>query len=300
MRPAYSTLLMLAFLLLLHSAKGQPADSCKHRRLAFHITAPLLTGGSLLGLKTLWYADYPSTSFHWFNDNEEWLQMDKAGHFFSAYQLSSITMQTAGLACYEDAEAMVWSLSLPLVYMGGIELMDGFARDWGASWGDLIANTSGSLLFHGQQWAWGEQRILLKWSFHSTPYAAHNPDLLGKGMLQEMLKDYNGQTYWASFNLQSLGLMPASPKWLNLAIGYGASGMTGAAQNLPGTGTIEFIPNAQRIRHLYLSPDIDLRQIPTRRKGLRFAFGLLNMIKIPLPAIELKDGKTLHLHALYF
>jgi hypothetical protein len=184
--------------------------------------------------------------------------------------------------------------------MGGIELMDGFARDWGASWGDLIANTSGSLLFHGQQWAWEEQRILLKWSFHSTPFAAHHPDLLGKGMLQEMLKDYNGQTYWASFNLQRLGLWPASPKWLNLAIGYGASGMTGAAKNLTGSGSDGFIPDAHRVRHFYVSPDIDLQRISTRRKGLRFAMGFLNMIKVPLPALELKGGKTLHLHAVYF
>lgn len=300
MRPVFSTLLLLASLFQLNSARAQPADTCKHRRSAFHITAPLLTGGSLLGLKTLWYADYPSTSFHWFNDNEEWLQMDKAGHFFSTYQLSAITMQAAKLACYEDAEAMVWSLSLPLIYMGGIELMDGFARDWGASWGDLIANTSGSLLFHGQQWAWGEQRILLKWSFHTTAFAARNPDLLGKGILQEMLKDYNGQTYWASFNLHSLGLVKPSPKWLNLAIGYGASGMTGARKNPSGSGPAGFIPDASRARHFYVSPDIDLRRIHTRRKGLRFALGFLNMIKIPLPTLELKDGKTLQFHALYF
>lgn len=299
MKPHY-TLLLLTFLLWLNSAKGQTVDSCKHRRLAFQITAPLLTGGSLLGLKTLWYADYPSTSFHWFNDNEEWLQMDKAGHFFSAYQLSAITMRTANLACYEDAEAMWWSITLPLLYMSGIELMDGFARDWGASWGDLIANTSGSLLFHGQQWAWDEQRILLKWSFHSTHYAAYKPDLLGKGLVQEMLKDYNGQTYWTSFNLRSLGLMSRSPQWLNFAIGYGASGMTGAKQNASYPEAKVFIPDARRLRHFYLSPDIDLRRIPTQRKGLRLALDLLNMIKIPMPTLELKGGKTLHFHALYF
>src|SRR5450432_1856478 len=39
----------------------------------------------LIGLNTDWYANYPRSSFHFFNDNEEWLQVDKVGHMYSAY-----------------------------------------------------------------------------------------------------------------------------------------------------------------------------------------------------------------------
>jgi hypothetical protein len=47
-----------------------------------------------------------------------------------------------------------------------------------------------------------------------------------------MLKDYNGQTYWLSVNLHSFYKGSKIPKWLNLAIGYGANGMlTGNGEN---------------------------------------------------------------------
>src|ERR1035437_7802121 len=35
---------------------------------------------SMSGLYELWYKDYPQSKFHLFNDNAEWMQMDKGGH----------------------------------------------------------------------------------------------------------------------------------------------------------------------------------------------------------------------------
>ena len=39
-------------------------------------------------LYSTWYKKYPRSSFHTFNDNQEWMQMDKMGHAFSAYTMS--------------------------------------------------------------------------------------------------------------------------------------------------------------------------------------------------------------------
>jgi hypothetical protein len=36
-------------------------------------------------LNQLWYADYPRSNFRFINDNADWLQMDKIGHFYSTY-----------------------------------------------------------------------------------------------------------------------------------------------------------------------------------------------------------------------
>ncbi|HVZ98292.1 MAG TPA: hypothetical protein VG847_15520, partial [Chitinophagaceae bacterium] len=33
-----------------------------------------------LGLQYLWYKKFPHSRFHFFNDNNEWLNMDKIGH----------------------------------------------------------------------------------------------------------------------------------------------------------------------------------------------------------------------------
>jgi len=41
-----------------------------------------------------------------------------------------------------------------------------------------------------------------------------------------------------------------------------------------------------RYRQWYLSPDIDFTKIKTNRKGLKFAFFVLNALKFPSPAIE--------------
>ena len=42
-------------------------------------------GGILVGLNAEWYAKYPRSGFHFFNDDAEWLQVDKVGHAYSAY-----------------------------------------------------------------------------------------------------------------------------------------------------------------------------------------------------------------------
>jgi hypothetical protein len=79
---------------------------------------------------------------------------------------------------------------------------------------------------------WKEQRITPKFSFHTTQYAQYRPNVLGSSLAEQMLKDYNGQTYWLSVNLHSFYKGSKIPKWLNLAIGYGANGMlTGNGEN---------------------------------------------------------------------
>jgi hypothetical protein len=70
----------------------------------------------------------------------------------------------------------------------------------GAS-GDIIANASGTALFVSQELLWKEQRITPK--FHTTQYAQYRPNVLGSSLAEQMLKDYNGQTYWLSVNLHS-------------------------------------------------------------------------------------------------
>src|SRR5665213_1512068 len=43
-----------------------------------------------IGLQYLWYKKYPKSRFHFFNDNNEWLQMDKVGHATSAYNIAAV------------------------------------------------------------------------------------------------------------------------------------------------------------------------------------------------------------------
>ena len=218
-------------------------------------------GGSLYLLNDLWYKDYPHSSFHFFNDNKEWLQMDKLGHATTSYTIGSMGYEALKWCGADNRKAALYGGGLGSVYMLTIEILDGLSSEWGFSPGDFTANTVGSAVFISQQLAWDEQRIKFKWSYHTTIYSNYRPDELGNGITQSWLKDYNGQTYWLSGNISTfLKKDSRFPKWLNIAVGYGAEGMTGGAEN-PKEHNGIILPYFSRYRKFFISPDVDLTQI---------------------------------------
>jgi len=261
--------------------------------------------GSLLVLNEAWYKGYPRTSFHTFNDSREWLQVDKVGHAWSAYSLgkySADVWQWAGL----PHKKAVWIGGLSGAgYLTVIELLDAHSARWGWSWADMGANVLGSGLFISQELIWNEQRVQFKFSSHKKSYEAllrqRAGDLFGSSLGAQILKDYNGQTYWLSVNLKSFFKSSGLPDWLNIAAGYGAEGMLGGFENkwTNTDGSIVTRYDIPRRRQFYIAPDIDLTKIKTRKKGLRTLLSVLNSIKIPAPTLELSGGK-LKGHWLYF
>lgn len=264
-----------------------------------------VTGGlyaaSMTGLYFAWYADYPQSDFHFFNDNAEWLQMDKMGHAATAYNVGMIGYEAFKAAGLDEKRSIWIGGSLGFAFLTTVEIFDGFSDGWGFSWGDMTANAIGAGLFIGQQFLWHEQRIALKYSFHTTKYAQYRPDLLGKNFIEQTIKDYNGITIWASCNFKSLFLNEKSkfPAWLNIAIGYGADGMTGSFEN-----SAEYhgkpIPHFDRNRRFLLSLDIDLTRIPVHNKFWKYTLKVLSFIKIPMPAIEYSTSGEWTGYWLYF
>lgn len=255
-------------------------------------------GGSLVLLNEAWYDQYPRRSFHTFDDSREWLQMDKVGHAWSAYNLSrasTAAWQWAGL----PQKKAVWVGSASgFAYLTVIEFLDAHSERWGWSWADMGANFGGSFLFAVQESAWKEQRIQFKFSAHKSSYApalqARVNELYGSSLPERLLKDYNSQTYWLSFNLRSFAPRSRLPAWLNLSAGYGASGLFGGFENTArdANGAITFDRrDIRRYRQWYLAPDIDLTKIKTRSKILKTAFSVFNSFKIPAPALEFSEGK---------
>lgn len=268
------------------------------------LTAAAITGAgvyacSIAGLYNLWYRDYPQTHFHFFNDNKEWLQMDKSAHVMAPYYLSLIGYSALRWSGVPERKAAWIGGVTGLVCLTSIEMMDGFSKEWGFSPGDMIANTTGTALFVSQQLVWHEQKFILKYSSHASPYAKYNPEQLGRNTLQHIVKDYNGQTYWLSANISSLGLQHTRfPKWINIAAGYGAEGMTGAFSN-PTEVNGTPVPYSARYRQFYIAPDIDLGRIPVKSKTLKLILNTIGFLKIPMPTIEFnKNG--VKFHPIYF
>ncbi|PKV62677.1 putative lipoprotein DUF2279 [Pontibacter ramchanderi] len=249
----------------------------------------------LVSLNQAWYKDQERTSFHFFNDNRQWKQMDKAGHFWGAFHQSRAGIDLLRWAGVPDKQA-IWYGGLTGIFLQSpIEVFDGFQSDYGASVGDAIANTVGSAAVVAQELAWREVRIMPKFSFRTTGYAAERPNVLGSTLPEQALKDYNGQTYWLSVNVGDfLKTESHYPKWLSIAVGYGAEGMV---YNDPELNRARGF-NARR--QFYLSPDLNLMHFKGRSKVLNTALYVLSIVKIPAPALEYNRKDGLRFHPLYF
>jgi hypothetical protein len=258
-------------------------------------------------LNAAWYSQYPRSGFHFFNDDAEWLQADKVGHAYSAYieSYGSYEMwRWTGLS----RKQRIWVGGLSgVAYQSIIEVLDGFSSEYGFSMLDFSANVFGSGLFVGQEFAWDDQRIKMKFSFHKKNYGS--PDLkqransiFGKTESERLIKDYNASTNWMSVNVKSFFPKTNLPKWFAVAFGYGAEGMFGARSNIAKdkNGNITFDrSDIKRYRQWYLAPDVDLTKIRTNKKSVRFILGFLNAFKFPTPSLEFSNG-SFKGHWLYF
>jgi hypothetical protein len=137
---------------------------------------------------------------------------------------------------------------------------------------------------------------------HETSLSARADALFGTSPAERFLKDYNGQTIWLSANIRSFLPRIPVPAWLNLAIGHGATGMLGGRENrwVDASGIITDRTDIQRYRRIFLSLDVDLSRIPVRNRFIRSALSVVNIVKIPAPALELDGRGRLRGHWLHF
>ncbi|WP_439654832.1 DUF2279 domain-containing protein [Wocania arenilitoris] len=273
-----------------------PSDTLnRSRRNAVVITEASLVSITLVGLNQLWYSDFERSKFHTINDNNEWLQMDKMGHVFTSYQVGKFGAQVLNWSGVSKKHQLIYGATLGFGFLTAVEILDGFSQEWGFSWGDIAANASGTGLYVAQELLWKEQRINLKFSFHQTKYASQSPDKLGESFFEQILKDYNGQTYWLSVNLHDFFKESKIPKWLNVAFGYSADGMLQGIRDVDNS----LLTNINRQRQFYLSFDVNLYKIRTNSRFLKSVFNIFNVLKMPFPALEFnKKGCVFHL--LYY
>jgi len=264
-------------------------------------------GGVMAALASAWYDDYTKTKLHSFNDSREWLQVDKVGHVYGTW-IESIANNELWKWAGMERKKRIWISGLTsFAFQTTIEYLDGRSAEWGWSWADFGANVLGSGTFIAQELAWDEQRIQLKWSFHRKSYKdaslnQRSNELFGKSSPERFLKDYNGQTYWASASLKSFFPKSKLPSWLCVSLGYGAEGMFGGEENIAkdAVGNIIFDRrDIKRYRQWYLAPDIDLSKIKTNSKALNFVFRVLSAFKFPAPSLEFSNG-TFRVNAIHF
>jgi hypothetical protein len=264
----------------------------KPRSIGVACVSGSIWSGSMVGLSNIWYKDVPKSKFHTFDDHKNWLQMDKAGHFYTANKIALLTGNAFRWSGMNVKTAALLGTGISLGYQTTLELLDAYSQEWGFSWSDVAANTLGAGFYLGQEMLWNEQHFLLKFSAHPTDYAALRPSVLGSTFAERLLKDYNGQTYWLSFNPTQFIKNSHFPAWLCLSLGYSANAKIVGDQN-----TYTDISGKTYVaqREFLLSLDIDFSRIPVKKEWLRTVLRQLNYVKIPFPSLLLRDG---HLSAL--
>ena len=251
----------------------------------------VVLSGAILYLKHEWYYDKKRVPFHFYNDFKGWNQVDKLGHFYVSYLESNVGYSILKKFNFSEKKALYFGGFQGLILETPIEFLDAYYQGWGFSVSDLVANTLGSVFFIMQQKIFNEQIIKPKLSFSKSIYASEANGLLGKkSLISQFVYDYNGYTYWFSFSPKKIFKFKKVPKWLNLAIGYGANGMLGEFEN-KSMYKGEEIPSFKRYRQFYLSLDIDFSKIRTKSRFVNKIFDGLSYIKIPLPTLELSNKK---------
>lgn len=254
--------------------------------------------GGLAFLQYIWYKDHDRVPFHFYDDSKGYLQMDKAGHAFSAYRQSYAGYKALRNAGVSKNKSLVYGGGLGILFQTPIEIFDGLYEGWGFSWSDIAANTFGSALLIGQEIAFDEQVVLMKFSYAPSIYPDYHSHL-GETHLERFFLDYNAHTYWFSANLRKITGIQKIPSWLNLAYGYSANGMIYEFEN-PKFYKGRPFPKLERYRQHLFSLDIDFSRIKTNKKFLKTLFKTINLVKIPFPAIEINRAKGVQFRPVYF
>lgn len=293
------TKLLLPLVLLtfrLSTLQGQSATDTVHqssnKKVALTVAAAsVVYAGSMVALNHIWYEGKDRQSFRFFNDAAEWKQMDKAGHIYSGYYISVAANEILKWSGLPEKKSRWIGAAAGFVMLSSIEYFDGRSVAYGASVSDVGANLLGSAWFLLQSQKGAPSRLRPKFSFHFTDLAKNRPSLLGDGA-EEIIKDYNGQTYWLSWQ-PTTHVKSKWPHWLGISLGYGAHNMIYARdyQNL-NDGWDPY-------RQYYLSFDLFTDTLPVKSKVLKGIFSVFRLVKVPAPTMEF-SRKGAKFHPFYF
>ncbi len=256
---------------------------------------------SLLWLSSVWYNTY--TEFHFFDDLFEWEYLDKLGHFFASFHLGLFFYKIFGEPDnFNSSLQKKWICFSGFVLLLPIEILDGFSLNYGASPADLLANGLGGLFCYCHLTFKILSDTLPKFSFHFTAFGIIRPDLLGSNIFQQTIKDYNGQTYWLSVDINKFFKSNILPSWLMLTVGYGAEGLLGGHDNVWNTndGELKDYSSVARTKRLLISIDINANNLRMKNKFLNYLFASFVLIKFPAPALEINFERGIIFHPIYF
>jgi len=217
--------------------------------------------GGLYGWTYLaWYQRSPdSEGFNvldegWFGPDTYAGGADKLGHFWTNYALTRGVTGILEWGGYPKRTALPAALALTAGFFVMNEIKDGYHRNYGFSWGDILFNVAGDaaavlMELNPELDAMFDLRLEY---FPSRAYL----DAIGDGNPFNSPEDYSGQSYLLAYHLASVDAIRASRRfgWLefvDLTVGYQA---------------VNFLPetDAERRRVLYAGVALNLQRLVER------------------------------------
>ena len=236
-----------------------------------------------LVFKKGWWDDERS-HFHFENDFDYALNLDKFGHFAAGVVLGEGFYEGYRWAGTSEFRAYLFAGLSAMMTHVAIDVKDGYSPEWGFSVFDVLSGTLGGFYPMAERYVPVFKYVDLKWSYWINTKAYYRQSHTGV-----FTDDYCNQTFWASF--KPYRLLPASvrayyPSWLAIAAGL----------------SIEegvFIKHYEGTPHreVYLALDYDLEAFRPQSRMARTLIKSLNYFKLPAPAIQVYP--EFHWYLLY-
>ena len=221
--------------------------------------------------------DNDSSHFHFENDFDYALNLDKFGHFAAGVILGESFYEGYRWAGLSEFKSYLFAGLSAMATHIAIDVKDGYSPAWGFSIFDVLSGTLGGFLPMAERYVPVFKYVDLKWSYwiNSTYYydkSTHRGDAV-------FTDDYVNQTFWASF--KPYRLLPSAvqkyyPSWLAFAVGM----------SIDETAMNFHAPEKDRHREVYLAFDYDLEAFRPQSRLARTLIKYLNYFKLPAPAIQ--------------
>jgi len=233
-----------------------------------------------LVLKNEWW-NSSEGGFHFANDFDYAMNLDKGGHFFAGVAISEFFYEGYHWAGLSEFQSYLWAgVSAGVTHMG-IDVKDGFSPEWGYSITDVVSGTVGGFWPMAERYVPAFKYFDYKWSYWINSQAYYNTsetDLFAD--------DYVNQTHWLSFKVDRMlprAMASYWPDWLAVAAGWGID--EGVYTKGVGQGKHEF----------YIGPDWDLEgMFKPKQRWARKLVTDLNYIKLPMPTLQVYPYRKVH------
>ncbi|MBI4535140.1 MAG: DUF2279 domain-containing protein [Ignavibacteriae bacterium] len=251
----------------------------------------VVSGGILAGMTTVhiyqtngWWKDN-RRSFHFQEDLEYGLSVDKLGHFYGASVLTFLMGKAFRWANFSEPDALLMGASASVLFQTFLEVEDGFST-WGFDRLDFAANIAGAAWPVARHHVPVLKNFDFKFSYRPSTLLNSSGGSGFRGQKHIIFDDYEGQTIWLGLKVKNLLPDPLDGYWpgfLGIAVGYGVRNVLGA--------------NPHSV--IFLGLDLDMtRVIPDSTPFLQFLGEALNYVRFPMPAVRISPGTVWY--GIYF